>query len=644
MATATGDTGTEPVIISRYYSVDNPPQPRLAVVVVTYETRDLLRDFLLSVRAEQARMAGMPVKVVVVDNASTDGTAEMVRREFPDVRLIASAENGGPARAFNLGLAEVIPEADLVVISNSDVTIHAGTLEKMVEFLRKHPDVDGCCGRLYNSDGTPQVTRTRIWSLRRAPKDQPHRATFPGTTFAMFRAEAFARVGGFDETYYFYNEDLDWAERARKARLRFQYLPDASVTHHSGQGRRHNVSRIRRELYRANLYYYRRHYPLLAPLVYGAQLLSLRWGQRVRRRELQKVGQQSAAATTAYGMSPAELEAAAASELGDRVALLRQELADLEDAIQRMRREYRSPSLPQIPQFRLRLPEATGAQPEPAGGPTRTTGELDERAIAFVTCVSNPEQYAQCRRYIEALEMPEGFRVEVHAVVGARGMPSGYNAVLRRSRAKYKVYLHQDVFLLHRGLLREALQIFSDPTIGMIGVVGATQLPANGVWFRNNPLHCYGQLWEYRRSGGPKKLLGPLNRRSNRLMTFRAVRPRVLPVATVDGLLMITQYDLPWREDLYDGFIYYEGPQCLEFIKRGWAVVIPRQERDRIWCLHYGPPDGQERSGEAWAAYMAEFDRVMEIFRREYSEFLQVPVDELLRRFREAGGAEQGAH
>src|SRR5690606_40709079 len=93
MATATGDTGTEPVIISRYYSVDNPPQPRLAVVVVTYETRDLLRDFLLSVRAEQARMAGMPVKVVVVDNASTDGTAEMVRREFPDVRLIASAEN-----------------------------------------------------------------------------------------------------------------------------------------------------------------------------------------------------------------------------------------------------------------------------------------------------------------------------------------------------------------------------------------------------------------------------------------------------------------------------------------------------------------------------------------------------------------------
>src|SRR5690606_37925157 len=185
----TGTTGSEPVVIARFYDADNPPQPRLAVLVVTLQTKDMLRDFLLSVRAEQARLAGMPVKVVVVDNVSTDGTAEMVRREFPDVRLIASSENGGPARAFNLGLAEVLPEADLVVISNSDVTIHAGTLGKMVEFLRNHPDVDGCCGRLYNSDGTPQVTRTRIWSLRRAPKDQPHRATFPGTTFAMFRAE-----------------------------------------------------------------------------------------------------------------------------------------------------------------------------------------------------------------------------------------------------------------------------------------------------------------------------------------------------------------------------------------------------------------------------------------------------------------------
>lgn len=367
----------------------------------------------------------------------------------------------------------------------------------------------------------------------------------------------------------------------------------------------------------------------------------------------------------------AAVEAAAAGEWPEEARVWAQELADLEDAIRRMRQEYRSPSAPRIPRFRLRLPE-----PEvPAGGPPTagaaglSCGEgrpffsgpdgagdvvyprevLDPRAIAFVTCVSNPDQYAECLRYIKALEIPEGFRVEIHAIVGAKGMPSGYSAVLRKSRAKYKVYLHQDVFLLHRRLLHDALEIFQDPSIGMIGVVGATQLPPNGVWFRNNPLHCYGQLWEYRKSGGPKKLLGPLNRRGRTLMQFRAVRPAVLPVATVDGLLMITQYDLPWREDLYDGFIYYEGPQCLEFIKRGWAVVIPRQERDRIWCMHYGPPDGEERTPQAQAAYMAEFDRVMEIFRREYAELLQVPADELLRRFRgrpvspPAGGEANGS-
>src|SRR5690606_17180862 len=124
MNAGAGEAVSEPKIVSTYYEAGSPPSLRLAVVVVSYQTRDLLRDFLLSVRAERERLAGVPVTVVVVDNASTDGTAEMVRQEFPEMRLVVNRDNGGPARAFNQGLAEVVPDADLVVVANSDVTIH----------------------------------------------------------------------------------------------------------------------------------------------------------------------------------------------------------------------------------------------------------------------------------------------------------------------------------------------------------------------------------------------------------------------------------------------------------------------------------------------------------------------------------------
>lgn len=365
--------------VSSSRAVDKPQIVRLAVVVVTYQTRELLREFLLSLRSEIESLTGVAVNVVVVDNASTDGTVEMVRDEFPEVRVVANAANLGPARAFNQGLAEVLSDADVVLLANSDIYIHAGTLKRMIEFLGSHPEVDGCCGRLYNPDGTPQVTRTRIVSLWPVSKDKPHRATFPGTTFSMIRASAFARIGGFDETYYFYNEDLDWAERARRAGLRFEYIPEASVTHYGSQGRRHNVSRIRRELYRANLYYYRRHYPALAPLAYLGQLLALRWGQWLRRRWLEKLSVQRGT-TGSGGRSDETTEVAVASEVASEAARWQQELADLEAAIARLRAEYRNPTAPRIPTFEiptagLRLTKLTPQQAEMGdAGPGKSTG------------------------------------------------------------------------------------------------------------------------------------------------------------------------------------------------------------------------------------------------------------------------------
>lgn len=257
----------------------------------------------------------------------------------------------------------------------------------------------------------------------------------------------------------------------------------------------------------------------------------------------------------------------------------------------------------------------------------------DPRKFAFIACVNNPRQYAICERHLAGLRVPEGFSVDRVVVEGAKGMAEGYNEGLRRTDARYKVYLHQDTYVLNPDLLFELLRLFESPRVGLIGVVGATRLPASGVWFHAG-LHSFGQVWENRTGGGLKKLLGPLNRRQDRLMRFRPVPRPYLPAVVVDGLFMATQYDLPWREDLGFGFIYYEGPQCCEFIKAGYEVIIPHQERDAVWCMHYGGESDVPASADP--AYQARFAANMEVFRREYADFIKVDVRELLRRYRVA--------
>ncbi|MGE5593965.1 MAG: glycosyltransferase family 2 protein [Betaproteobacteria bacterium] len=264
----------------------------LTFVIVTYNTRELLRKCLASILAEasSSELAEVSsVRIVVVDNASSDGTQDMLRDEFPSVRLIANPDNLGPAKGFNLGLAEALNDAEFVVVMNSDIVILPGTVQHMMAFLKANPHVDGVSVPLFYPDMSPQKTRTHIARLLPINKRRPFRADFPGTTFAMIRARAFRKVGGYDENYYFYNEDLDWASRAKAAGCVFYHLPDASAIHAHGQGRKQNVSRIVAELYKSNIYYYKRHYPRLAWLALVILRLEISWRIRALRRGLERV-------------------------------------------------------------------------------------------------------------------------------------------------------------------------------------------------------------------------------------------------------------------------------------------------------------------------------------------------------------------
>ena len=217
-----------------------------------------------------------------------------------------------------------------------------------------------------------------------------------------------------------------------------------------------------------------------------------------------------------------------------------------------------------------------------------------QNKFLFVTCVNNEQLYALCTRHIQALAVPQGFTVEIRAERGAPNMAQGYNRALADSGARYKVYLHQDTFIINRTFLHDVLRLFAaDPDLGLLGVAGCQALPVSGVWWEGKNL--FGKVVEYRQTFHVLKFADPSG-------PFARVQ-------AVDGLIMITRYDLPWREDLFDGFHFYDTSQCLEFLRAGWQVAVPAQ--DDPWCLHWCGTEFQP----------AEYLRYRDIFLQHYREF-----------------------
>jgi len=253
---------------------------------------------------------------------------------------------------------------------------------------------------------------------------------------------------------------------------------------------------------------------------------------------------------------------------------------------------------------------------------------IDPATIAFVSCVNDETQYGICLQYINALQIPSGHTVEKIAVLGATSMAEGYQRAMEASTALYKIYLHQDVYLVHRGLLFELLHLFKTyPRLGMVGVVGPTRLNSRGRWVKNLR-HCHGRLWEYYRpSGLPASLF--IKHRLLHFGRFRSFVGDYLAAVGVDGVFMATQYDVPWMNPL-GGFELYEHVQAAEFIKSGLEVGIARQEA--IWCLHWGPLhertfEQRERRDIAISSRAAAFQQL-------YPEFIGVPARKLYEQHR----------
>ncbi len=228
----------------------------LSVIIVSYNTINLLRDCLQSIKKAIKPQQGW--EIIVVDNASRDGSAQMVKTEFPDTTLIRNKSNLGFAAANNIGVKKSL--GNYVLFLNSDTKVDRDSLVKPLKFLKKHPDVGAITVKLLLPNGnidpdnhrgfpTPWTSASHFLGLNRLfPRsrffnnyfqsyknfESIHQIDVAAGSYLMMPRKLFERVGGWDEKYFFYGEDIDLCYQIHQAGKKILYYPKVKVIHYKG--------------------------------------------------------------------------------------------------------------------------------------------------------------------------------------------------------------------------------------------------------------------------------------------------------------------------------------------------------------------------------------------------------------------------
>jgi GT2 family glycosyltransferase len=267
----------------------------LSVIIVNWNTRDDVGRCLHSL---EGAAPGLRVEVVVVDNGSRDGSARLVARRFPWVRLLALRANLGFARGNNLALAHTTGRYRLLL--NPDTLVHGDALAQLVAYADSQPRVGLLGPRLLNPDGSLQASCRRFPTVSALLfRNTPLGTLFPRNPWArsylmesddheaprdvdwlsgaclLARAEMIAEIGALDERFYMYVEDMDWCRRAHDAAWRVSYLPSAVVTHAVGRSSDQRPLAMLRAHHVSMWHYVRKHHGLAAALA-AAPLLAAR--------------------------------------------------------------------------------------------------------------------------------------------------------------------------------------------------------------------------------------------------------------------------------------------------------------------------------------------------------------------------------
>lgn len=264
----------------------NSDQVDVSIIIVNWNTRELLAECLRSVEGCKLKVEGhrsstfnlqSSMEVIVIDNASADGSAARVRERFPAVRLIENAANVGFAAANNQGIREA--SGRYVVLLNPDTEVAPGALETLAAFMDAHPRAGACGPRLLNADGTlqpsahPMLTPGReLWRLIFLDRLMP-RATYPMHRWdpatprhveaikgacLMLRRAALDQVGLLDEGYFMYTEEVDLCHRLALAGWELWWEPRADVVHYGEGSSKQAREEMYLQLYRSKIRFYRK--------------------------------------------------------------------------------------------------------------------------------------------------------------------------------------------------------------------------------------------------------------------------------------------------------------------------------------------------------------------------------------------------
>lgn len=257
--------------------------PDLSIVIVSFQVRELLERCLLAL-ARAAKT--LQLEIIVIDNASGDGSADMVRAKFQHVQLISNPINGGFSKANNQGL--VIARGRYWMLLNPDTEIaekDANALELLVKFMDSHSRAGACGASLFYADGTRQHSAFRFpslaqiyidlfpvnWRLRASrlngryafaqyDRGEPFPIDHPLGAALLVRPEAVKQVGLLDEDYFIYAEEVDWCMRLKRAGWEIWCVPQARIIHHEGRSTRQFRDKMFIELWKARFTLFRKHY------------------------------------------------------------------------------------------------------------------------------------------------------------------------------------------------------------------------------------------------------------------------------------------------------------------------------------------------------------------------------------------------
>jgi len=268
----------------------------LSIIIVNYNVKEFLQNLLTSL---SKAVTNLSFEIIVVDNGSDDGSVELLRDKFPLVTLISNKENLGFSKANNLGLK--IAGGKHILLLNPDTIVQEDTFEKLINFFKEHQDAGMLGCKILNPDGTLQLACRRSfpgpwtsfckvsglsalfpnskifarYNLTFMDEDQSYEVDAISGSFMMVRREVFEKIGGLDEQFFMYGEDLDWCYRVQKAGWKVYYVHETTIIHYKGESTKRSSLDETKVFYNAMHLFVKKHFAssLLVELILRSAII-----------------------------------------------------------------------------------------------------------------------------------------------------------------------------------------------------------------------------------------------------------------------------------------------------------------------------------------------------------------------------------